>query len=228
MKKLLSIILVLILTLSVTVTAFASENDGISEETLMQIKETVFNTIISESDKEGMDAEDVIILYLGTASDGKIYFIHSEWNVLPDVNYEKPLGEYNYNYNMGQKVYVYINGEAYELEEAYNNGIIDDNDLEEICQKGFAVTRADSSTQPSSAETEPSTQTVETTAPDTSPQSETKQTATTPEATSAIKSAVNSDNQNGTVQTGQLPTILPVMIMLVLSGSALAFFKKHS
>lgn len=132
MKKLISIVLAAMLALSLSVTAFAATNDEAPSATETQIKEAVVKQFFEES-YPFVTVDDIEIIYHGTASDGGIYFSYFAYGfATPDVFLENTIGDYYYDYNAGDAVYLYKDNLIYEIKDAYEDGIINDSILAEI------------------------------------------------------------------------------------------------
>lgn len=236
MKKLISIILAAMFALTVSVTAFAAEGAATPDTSdfELQVKEAVVKKYY-ESQYPYMTDEDIFVFRSVALSDGGFYF--SFWVsgiAYPDVLVEDTIGNFYYNHNAGDEVYIYKNGEVLEIKEAYEIGIINDDILEELSDMYiFGIEPMNDVPAPTESEpvTQPQTENIEAT----------KESATQPQmdntdATSATKSVTSNSistidtpsnvKSNGTVQTGQSNfAILTLLIVMALAGAAAAFSK---
>lgn len=224
MKKLISIILAVMLVLTVSVTVFATAEEATPDtpDFELQIKEAIVKKFFEG--KEGFDVttEDIYIFRSATLSDGGFYFsFRASGIATPDVFIEETIGDYYFYYhNCGDEVYRYKDGEIFEIKDAYEVGLINDDILSELSTMEFGIELINN--VPNPTETLPATQpqTVNTEAT-----SATKVVSSSSAAT--IDTSVNV-NSNGAVQTGQSNfAILSLLIVMVLAGVA-ALFSKYA
>lgn len=236
MKKLISIILAAMFALTVSVTAFAAEGAATPDTSdfELQVKEAVVKKYY-ESQYPYMTDEDIFVFRSVALSDGGFYF--SFWVsgiAYPDVLVEDTIGNFYYNHNAGDEVYIYKNGEVLEIKEAYEIGIINDDILEELSDMYiFGIEPMNDVPAPTESEpvTQPQTENIEAT----------KESATQPQmdntdATSATKAVTSNSistidtpanvGLNGAVQTGQNDfAILTLLIVITLAGVTVIFSK---
>ena len=128
-------------------------------------------------------------------------------------------------------MYIYADGQIYTLKEAFDAGIIDNDDLaffaddwkDDIC---FSIVL--NPTQPdTTAPTEPTTSTAAPDEPATSPAatSATKPVSTSDTATNDTPN--NSQNNSGAVQTGQ-NSVAVILLVAMLAGCGVIFAKRRN
>ncbi len=123
MKKILALILAFVVLLSVCVIGANAENSAIEKE--------IINLIVKENLKYNIiTPEDVHISYCLKLDDDKYIVRHSEscYAYSCDV-VEIPLGNYNLIVHQRPIPEIYFGGVLYDIEHAYEQGIINDNDL---------------------------------------------------------------------------------------------------
>ncbi len=122
MKKILALILAFVVLLSVCVIGANAENSAIEKE--------IINLIVKENLKYNITPEDVYISYCLKLDDDKYIVRHSEscFGYSCDV-VEIPLGNYNLIVHQRPVPEIYTGGVLYDIEDAYEQGIINDNDL---------------------------------------------------------------------------------------------------
>ena len=236
MKKLISIIIAVMLVFSASITAFAAEREATPDTSDFeyQVKEAVVKQFFEDRDRFDVTTDDIYIIRSTTLSDGRFYFSFLADGVLyPGVSYEETIGDYYYHYSAGLEVYLYNAGEIIEINDAYEDGIINDDILAELSTKRFGIKPMNDVPAPTESEpvTQPQTENIEAT----------KESATQPQmdntdATSATKAVPSNSistidtpsnvKSNGTVQTGQSNfAILTLLIVMALAGAAAAFSK---
>lgn len=236
MKKLISIILAAMFALTVSVTAFAAEGAATPDtpDFELQVKEAVVKKYY-ESQYPYMTDEDIFVFRSVALSDGGFYFSFWVSGIAhPDVLVEDTIGNFYYNHNAGDEVYIYKNGEVLEIKEAYEIGIINDDILEELSDMYiFGIEPINDA--PESTEYEFPTQ-PQIVKPETIEEPTTQPQMINSEATSAAKvvsssSAATIDTPanvglNGAVQTGQNDfAILTLLIVITLAGVTVIFSK---
>ena len=125
-------------------------------------------------------------------------------------------------------MYIYADGQIYTLKEAFDAGIIDNDDLAFFADDwkddiGFSIVL--NPTQPDT--TAPTTSTATPDEPATSPAatSATKPVSTSDTATNDTLS--NSQNNSGAVQTGQ-NSVAVILLVAMLAGCAVIFAKRRN
>lgn len=236
MKKLISIILAVMLALTVSVTVFATAEEATPDtpDFELQIKEAIVKKFFEGKDGFDITTEDIYIFRSATLSDGGFYFSFRASGIATlDVFIEETIGDYYYYHNCGDEVYRYKDGEIFEIKDAYEVGLINDDILSELSTMEFGIDPINNVTNPTETlpATQPQTENIETTV-----ESATQPQTVNTEATSATKvvsssSAATIDtpvdvNSNGAVQTGQRNfAILSFLIVMVLAGVAAVFSK---
>lgn len=209
-----------------------SEN-GLDSRIEKNLKNRIYNQYFDYDDPLKQEKISAIkINYYGTASDGNLYIGYT----IPDIEasdeiLKYTIGDYFYNTTFDTQVYfcemkAYGLGEICTIKEAYDNGLIEDEMLEEVSDLNFGLVKASEVTEPIT--TEPET----TVATDETMQETTVSETSSTDATSATKTAVemttqNSDNSNGAVQTGQSNYIV-IVLLLIITLSAIVFIKQSS
>ena len=176
-------------------------------------------------------AEDDIdiwrIIYL---SDDRIMFTFNVSGAdIPESPVKEVIG--NYTFIGERQLYIYADGQIYTLKEAFDAGIIDNDDLAFFADDwkddiSFSIVL--NPTQPgTTAPTEPTTSTATPDEPATSPAatSATKPVSTSDTATNDTLS--NSQNNSGAVQTGQ-NSVAVILLVAMLAGCAVIFAKRRN
>ena len=249
MKKIISVVLIAILMFSaiscLSVGAVSGSTDDEAADFDLQVKEDAYECFY----KGIIDVEidDIIITYAGTLSNGSL-ILNVTYSTAAhlDAIYTDTIGDYYYDYCPSDPVYIYRDHKFYNIINAYNIGLIDDNTLEEIYEINKEYSKHPCNDwvwclYPITDDTEPTTQiTTEsvtqsaTTEPIT--QSETKATSSesltsSTSDTAQAKAPATSDtatieNSNGTVQTGQSNLLIVLVLLFVASAMTAAVFMK--
>ena len=173
-------------------------------------------------------AEDDIdiwrIIYL---SDDRIMFTFNVSGAdIPESPVKEVIG--NYTFIGERQLYIYADGQIYTLKEAFDAGIIDNDDLAFFADDwkddiSFSIVL--NPTQPDT--TAPTTSTTTPDEPATSPAatSATKPVSTSDTATNDTPN--NSQNNSGAVQTGQ-NSVAVILLVAMLAGCAVIFAKRRN
>lgn len=257
MKKILSILFAAIMVFSVvsclSVGALnnstadevtdADVNTGIDPELDRQVKKDAYENFYNGR----IALDEIVITYAGALSDGSL-ILNVTWmyGAHLDVTYTDTIGDYYYVYCPTDSAYVYRNHDFYNIIYAYDNGLIDDNALAEICEINkeyskhpyndwywrFSPITEEPTKQVEVTTTETPTQAVSVTQPTTeitATSSENLKSSTSD--TAKTKSPATSDTavsnkSNGTIQTGQSSSLTLLTLILVLSAAAAAVFMR--
>lgn len=261
MKKTIAVILVLTVIMSTMfmTTAFAEiiahetvedydftqipEPISLDEEAELQLKEA----ILAIYNYKNKTVDDIVLEYFGTMSDGSMlirYYFKpaSEFTWIP---FPCIIGNYVYKYySTLDEVEVFKNNDVYSIDNAYTDGIINDDVLDEIAQAlNFEVydpnrnvptepvTEETITTEPATEETiitEPATE--ETITDNNEPaevKDQTASTSTEPVATPDVVQNTN-NNSNDTIPTGDSSAALFVLMLIaVISGAVICYTERN-
>ena len=130
MKKLLSILIAVMMCCAVTVTAFAATPDEAPEKDMQAIiKQAMLDHYYTDTKPTELE-----IRIVGGNENGSVYFEHTDDLNYPSVAYETQLGNYTYSYTAVDELLVYNNGKIYTMKNAYESGIISDEDVTDIAE----------------------------------------------------------------------------------------------
>ena len=128
MKKLLSILIAVMMCCAVTVTAFAATPDEAPAKDMQEvIKQAMLNNYYKD-----VKPKELEIRILGGNENGSVYFEHTDNLSYTSAAYETQLGNYTYSYTAADELLVYNNGKIYTMKNAYESGIINDEDVADI------------------------------------------------------------------------------------------------
>ena len=128
MKKLLSILIAVMMCCAVTVTAFAATPDEAPAKDMQAIiKQAMLDHYYTDTKPTELE-----IRIVGGNENGSVYFEHTDDLNYPSVAYETQLGNYTYSYTAADELLVYNNGKIYTMKNAYESGIINDEDVANI------------------------------------------------------------------------------------------------
>ena len=130
MKKLLSILIAVMMCCAVTVTAFAATPDEAPAKDMQAIiKQAMLDYYYTDTKPTELE-----IRIVGGNENGSVYFEHTDDLNYPSVAYETQLGNYTYSYTAADELLVYNNGKIYTMKNAYESGIINDEDVADIAE----------------------------------------------------------------------------------------------
>ena len=130
MKKLLSILIAVMMCCAVTVTAFAATPDEAPAKDMQAIiKQAMLDHYYTDTKPTELE-----IRIVGGNENGSVYFEHTDDLNYPSVAYETQLGNYTYSYTAADELLVYNNGKIYTMKNAYESGIINDEDVADIAE----------------------------------------------------------------------------------------------
>ena len=130
MKKLLSILIAVMMCCTVTVTAFAATPDEAPAKDMQAIiKQAMLDNYYTD-----VKPITVEIRIVGGNENGSVYFEHTDDLNYPSAAYETQLGNYTYSYTAADELLVYNNGKIYTMKNAYESGIISDEDVADIAE----------------------------------------------------------------------------------------------
>ena len=113
---------------AVTVTAFAATPDEAPAKDMQEvIKQAMLNNYYKD-----VKPKELEIRILGGNENGSVYFEHTDNLSYTSVAYETQLGNYTYSYTAADELLVYNNGKIYTMKNAYESGIINDEDVADI------------------------------------------------------------------------------------------------
>lgn len=128
MKKLLSILIAVMMCCAVTVTAFAATPDEAPAKDMQAIiKQAMLDNYYTDTKPTELE-----IRIVGGNENGSVYFEHTDDLNYPSAAYETQLGNYTYSYTAADELLVYNNGKIYTMKNAYESGIINDEDVADI------------------------------------------------------------------------------------------------
>ena len=128
MKKLLSILIAVIMCCAVTVTAFAATPDEAPAKDMQEvIKQAMLDNYYTDTKPTELE-----IRIVGGNENGSVYFEHTDNLSYTSAAYETQLGNYTYSYTAADELLVYNNGKIYTMKNAYESGIINDEDVADI------------------------------------------------------------------------------------------------
>lgn len=128
MKKLLSILIAVMMCCAVTVTAFAATPDEAPAKDMQAIiKQAMLDHYYTDTKPTELE-----IRIVGGNENGSVYFEHTDDLNYPSVAYETQLGNYTYSYTAADDLLVYNNGKIHTMKNAYESGIISDEDVTDI------------------------------------------------------------------------------------------------
>lgn len=219
-------------------------NTGIDTDVDMQVKKDVYENIYKGI--TDVELDDIVITYFGALSDGSLILNYLYIGAgSPDITYTETIGDYYYVYYSADIAYVYRDHNFYNIFRAYDEGLIDDNSLAELCEISteyskhpynycyfnFYPITENPTEQVEDSTTEAPTQTVSVTQPTneitaTSSENLKSSTSKTPETKTPATPDTTVKNSNGTVQTGQSNVIVILTLMLIISAAAMAVFMR--
>ena len=129
MKKLLSILIAVMMCCAVTVTAFAATPDEAPAKDMQAI---IKQAMLDHYYRTDTKPTELGIRIVGGNEHGSVYFEHTDDLNYPSVAYETQLGNYTYSYTAADELLVYNNGKIYTMKNAYESGIINDEDVADI------------------------------------------------------------------------------------------------
>lgn len=199
---------------------------GLDSKIEWDLKYSLYNIYFgTESTISQEKIESIQIHYYGTTSDGNMYVSYTVPEIeVSDEMLNYTMGDYVYNVTADKQVYFY-HDEKYRadtfctIQEAYDNGLIDNAMLSEVSALNFGLVNINDVTA-----------STETTTPDTTSSTEAPEAESTT-ATNGTKPASTSDtatanNSNNAVQTGQSSfAILSTLLVIALSGAVVVFTK---
>lgn len=128
MKKLLSILIAVMMCCAVTVTAFAATSDEAPAKDMQAIiKQAMLDNYYTDTKPTELE-----IRIVGGNENGSVYFEHTDNLSYTSAAYETQLGNYTYSYTAADELLVYNNGKIYTMKNAYESGIINDEDVADI------------------------------------------------------------------------------------------------
>ncbi|WP_417136040.1 hypothetical protein [Ruminococcus bromii] len=128
MKKLLSILIAVMMCCAVTVTAFAATPDEAPAKDMQAIiKQAMLDNYYTDTKPTELE-----IRIVGGNENGSAYFEHTDNLSYTSAAYETQLGNYTYSYTAADELLVYNNGKIYTMKNAYESGIINDEDVADI------------------------------------------------------------------------------------------------
>lgn len=128
MKKLLSILIAVMMCCAVTVTAFAATPDEAPAKDMQAIiKQAMLDNYYTDTKPTELE-----IRIVGGNENGNVYFEHTDNLSHTSAAYETQLGNYTYSYTAADELLVYNNGKIYTMKNAYESGIINDEDVADI------------------------------------------------------------------------------------------------
>ena len=128
MKKLLSILIAVMMCCAVTVTAFAATPDEAPAKDMQAIiKQAMLDNYYTDTKPTELE-----IRIVGGNENGSVYFEHTDNLSYTSAAYETQLGNYTYSYTAADELLVYNNGKIYTMKNAYESGIINDEDVADI------------------------------------------------------------------------------------------------
>lgn len=128
MKKLLSILIAVMMCCAVTVTAFAATPDEAPAKDMQTIiKQAMLDNYYTDTKPTELE-----IRIVGGNENGSVYFEHTDNLSCTSAAYETQLGNYTYSYTAADELLVYNNGKIYTMKNAYESGIINDEDVANI------------------------------------------------------------------------------------------------
>ena len=115
---------------AVTVTAFAATPDEAPAKDMQAIiKQAMLDHYYTDTKPTELE-----IRIVGGNENGSVYFEHTDDLNYPSVAYETQLGNYTYSYTAADELLVYNNGKIYTMKNAYESGIINDEDVANIAE----------------------------------------------------------------------------------------------
>ena len=133
-------------------TEYVSTTPGLDAETDFQIKQDVITNVCPS---EGYTVDDITLEYFGTISGGIIAVRYSFYSMsAPDIICNYTFGDYKLQYNGSDEVYLYIDRNFYRIADAYDNGLINYGQIEELAQIVSYFQKAEA-TKASTVETKP-------------------------------------------------------------------------
>ena len=115
---------------AVTVTAFAATPD----EAPAKDKQAIIKQAMLDYYYTDTKPTELEIRIVGGNENGSVYFEHTDDLNYPSVAYETQLGNYTYSYTAADELLVYNNGKIYTMKNAYESGIINDEDVADIAE----------------------------------------------------------------------------------------------
>ena len=113
---------------AVTVTAFAATPDEAPAKDMQTIiKQAMLDNYYTDTKPTELE-----IRIVGGNENGSVYFEHTDNLSCTSAAYETQLGNYTYSYTAADELLVYNNGKIYTMKNAYESGIINDEDVANI------------------------------------------------------------------------------------------------
>jgi hypothetical protein len=113
---------------AVTVTAFAATPDEAPAKDMQAIiKQAMLDNYYTDTKPTELE-----IRIVGGNENGSVYFEHTDNLSYTSAAYETQLGNYTYSYTAADELLVYNNGKIYTMKNAYESGIINDEDVADI------------------------------------------------------------------------------------------------
>lgn len=113
---------------AVTVTAFAATPDEAPAKDMQAIiKQAMLDNYYTDTKPTELE-----IRIVGGNENGNVYFEHTDNLSHTSAAYETQLGNYTYSYTAADELLVYNNGKIYTMKNAYESGIINDEDVADI------------------------------------------------------------------------------------------------
>jgi len=113
---------------AVTVTAFAATPDEAPAKDMQAIiKQAMLDNYYTDTKPTELE-----IRIVGGNENGSAYFEHTDNLSYTSAAYETQLGNYTYSYTAADELLVYNNGKIYTMKNAYESGIINDEDVADI------------------------------------------------------------------------------------------------
>lgn len=180
--------------------------------------------------------EDIIITVYGTLSDGSL-LLNVDTGTFIDISFTYEIGEYYYLYNAGDEAYIYKDSSFAFLPEAYENGIISNDLLNELsnCSHEYmkkpinnkyfnfylkmAETNPQETTSPEVTESATSLPIQDVTV------SETENVHSQSSSPDIVNVKRNYNNDNGTIQTGDSSVAFVILLIITTAIAGLALKK---
>lgn len=187
---------------------------------------------------EPLDLSNIMITYFGTLSDGSMVVnVDNGDEVHLQVVSTEIIGDYCFvMYDSGQAAYIYKDHKFYFIVDAYNEGMIDDDVLDELyaCSVEYSKNPKNDksfvlyplSEAPTEQTTQSQTTNVEETKATNSADLKNSTSDTAEKKTPATSDIATTQNSNGVVQTGQSNLVILLTLLLVISAAMIAVFMK--
>lgn len=186
-------------------TEYVSQTPGLDAETESQIKHDVINTYLPGSN---YTTEDILLEYFGTIrGDFKVVRFSFSGMQVPTVIWKKEMGNYIYQVDGTEEVYLYKDHNFYSIINAYENGLIGDEQVEELAQILPYFSELEQSSTSLVEEKSKPVEAKKISSPDTT---------------------VNKNNSNGAVQTGpNTYSVIALAVIALLSFTAFSQLSKQ-